>query len=328
MEVEKIDNHSRDAYLKYYDLLKKFMLIMMDKYGVMVVDWMGFVLGLNRDNKTISQQSVDEIAQSLKDLNNKLRDPKVQQEIILIIKESEPILQEGFLTFLKVGSAGANYIIKDMITLVCNESPAAPICGIFKLIGNTIEFGNELLESTTESLNVYDQAKKWVDNLERKLDKINQTTEQFKDLGNNYNSKVQSFGNKMSNLSKDKLNKYNEYAQNKLNKVSPFIPEAGKVQQGLNTLNQGMQSQIDSVNQNLKKVSTDINKSAQNYADNVTNYNNQFKSNINSRLQPNTSVQPSLQPFTQKGGKYRIKTRKNGHIKKRTRKSIKHFKNL
>jgi len=314
MEIEKNDKYSRDIYLKYYDLLKKFMLIMLDKYGVMVVDWMGFVLGLNRDNKPISQQSIEELVQNLKDLNNKLRDPKVQQEIILIIKESEPILQEGFLTFLKVGSAGANYIIKDMITLVCNESPAAPICGIFKLIGNTIEFGNELLESTTDSLNVYDEAKKWVDNLERKLNKMNQTTEQFKDLGNKYTSQVQSYGDQMANTTKDKLNTYNQYYQNKLNKVSPFIPEAGKVQQGLNNLNQGMQSQIDTANQNIKKVSSNLNQAAQQSADKLNTKVDQYKNKMSS--------------FTQKGGKYKIKTRKNKLIRSRTRKSIRNFKNL
>ena len=71
---------------RYKDVLNKFMIVLLDKYGVMVVDWMGYVLRLNKNDKPISQQSVEEIASSLNDLNEKLKDPRIRAEIILIIK--------------------------------------------------------------------------------------------------------------------------------------------------------------------------------------------------------------------------------------------------
>ena len=107
---------------------------------------------------------------------------------------------------LKVGTAGANFVIKDMITLVCNESPAAPICGIFKLMGNTLDFGNDILESTNTSFDIYQDAKKWVDNLQSKMESINQASSNFKQMGDRYTQDAQNYSNKVSTLAKDQMN--------------------------------------------------------------------------------------------------------------------------
>ena len=307
--------YAKDTMNKYKELIFKLMMILLDKYGVMVVDWMGFLLGLNRDNKPISKQSVDEIVQSLKELNDKLKDPRVQEQLILAIKESEPILREGLITMLKVGTAGANFVIRDMITLVCNESPAAPICGIFKLMGNTIDFGNELLESTNKSLDIYQDAKKWVDNLQSKMETINQVSTGLKDKGNLYTKDVQNYGNKVSSLAKDQMNMMNQYGQKKLDKYGMLIPDSQKYKQSLNQINTGIQSQVDKANTQFQKSTNELNQSLSNAADSVTKKVDDYKQKI-----------PTTSNLIQRGGKYKTKSKNKGIIKRRTKKSIYKFK--
>lgn len=315
----KEPNYSDQTINKYKQLIFKLMMILLDKYGSMVVDWMGFVLGLNKNGKTISEQSVDEIAGSLRELNEKLRDPKIQQELLLIIKESEPLLKEGLITMLRVGTAGMNFVIKDFITLVCNESPAAPICGIFKLIGNTIEFGNELLEGSNDSIKLYDDAKQWVDSLQKKMEVINENAEKFKSMGNKYTNRMQQYGDQATNYSKEISNKYNDLAQKKLDRYGLLIPDSEKYKKSLNDLNQNFQSSADLANQKLKSSTSDLNKYAQDTTDQFSNKINTYSNKFNQKG-------GTIKKLNKKGLKNnKLRTR---NIKKRTRRSIHKFKTL
>ena len=315
----KEPNYSEQTINKYKQLIFKLMMILLDKYGSMVVDWMGFVLGLNKNGKTISEQSVDEIAGSLRELNDKLRDPKIQQELLLMIKESEPILKEGLITMLRVGTAGMNYVIKDFITLVCNESPAAPICGIFKLIGNTIEFGNELLEGSNDSIKLYDDAKKWVDSLQKKMEVINENAEKFKSMGDEYTNRMQQYGDQVTNYSKEMSNKYNDLAQKKLDRYGLLVPDSQKYKKSLNDLNQNFQSSADLANQKLKSTTSDLNKYAQDTTDQFSNKINTYSNRLNQKG-------GTIKKLNKKGlQNNNLRTR---NIKKRTRRSIDKFKNL
>ena len=344
---------------KYEKLIFRLMVILFDKYGVMVVDWMGFVLGLNKDGKPISQQSVDEIANNLNQLNEKLKDPRVREALTEAIRDSEPLLKEGLITILRVGTAGFNFVIKDFITLVCNESPAAPICGIFKLMDNTIDLGNELLESTSSSIEVYKNAKKWVDDLQTKMDKINKGTEGLTSFGSDYSNNLQSMGDTalnqskdtlnqysnnlpnngdtLANQSKDTLNQYNDYAQNKLNTYGPLIPGADQYKNTLSDYNDTFQNSTDLANKALQDKTKELNNYAQSSVDNASSkLNDQMNSykdsmqssldNASSKLNDQNPLNNMNTSFKQMGGSLKKIHKHNEHIKKRTRKSLKMFK--
>ena len=313
---------------RYKDVLNKFMIVLLDKYGVMVVDWMGYILRLNKNDKPISQQSVDEIASSLNELNEKLKDPRIKAELILIIKESEPILKEGLITFLRVGTAGFNYIIKDLIVLLCNESPAAPVCGLLKFIANTLELGNELIEASDDSIRLYEEAGKWVEGLREKMDKLNEDADQVKTLGNEYSDNIQNVSDDITNKTKNTLNQYNDNIQTQLDKYNPIVPGGTEqYKKTLNKYNDEFQKSADNVNQSVKDTTNNINQRAQDSVNNLSSEVNKYAQNTAN--QAISGINPTDQtPSFQKGGAARKVMKNNNLIKMRTRKSFKDFKRL
>lgn len=154
--------------LAIYNLMAQFI----DKYGIMGVDWMGYILKLNKNGKPISQQNASELFENFKELNEVLKDPQAKAVLIETIKEMEPILKEGLYSMLSVATSGFEFVIKDGITFICSDTPFAPVCGIFKFAENGIEFGDELLNGARGSLNTFDGLKDTSTNLQKKMESI------------------------------------------------------------------------------------------------------------------------------------------------------------
>ena len=77
-----------------------------------------------------------------------------------IIKESEPILQEVIFSMLKLILTTGRFIVKDVVTFLCLDTPLAPVCSLFKFADNTIVFADELLNTATSSLETIMESQK------------------------------------------------------------------------------------------------------------------------------------------------------------------------
>ena len=174
-----------DKYEKkvaYADTIYKFMISFIDKYGVMTVDWLGYVFGLNKEDRPLSEQSGEEISQNLKGLSESLKDPEVRAALMVTLKESEPVLKEAALTFLNVGMSSVEYIIKDTIDIACHSDTIDPICGMFKVAEDTIQFGDDLVQSADGALQTVNDGVEAADHIKEELEhnaeKFNQAAEQ------------------------------------------------------------------------------------------------------------------------------------------------------
>jgi len=145
-----VDNYKQ--FSEYALSIYKFMIGFLDKYGILTVDWVGYSLGLNKEGKPISQQTTEELSESLRSLGEKLKEPEIRDALIESIKEMEPVLKEAVFSLLNVGLGAGEFVMKDMITFVCSDTPAAPVCGLFKFANNTVEFGQDVLDTGRSSL--------------------------------------------------------------------------------------------------------------------------------------------------------------------------------
>jgi hypothetical protein len=192
------ENNVQELSNKIYNSgLLKILTGLFDKYGIMAVDWAGEALGLNKNGKTISNQSMEELSSSLKELSDKLKNPELTNIFIELIRDAEPVIRELFFSILNLGLATGRLLAKNIVTFICYETPAAPICGLFRLANNAVVFGEELIDSGRSSLDSF------------KKSQI---------IANNFIDKV-------SNIAKDSLNKVQDSIENSLNKVQGSIDD-------------------------------------------------------------------------------------------------------
>jgi hypothetical protein len=223
----------------YSSSLFKFMSRLFDKYGIVAVDWAGGILGLNKNGKTISNQTIQELTESLKELSEKLKDPALIDVFIQTIKDVEPILQELIISMLNVVSASGRFVARDIITFVCYETPVAPICGLVRFVDNTIAFGEELLDSGRSTLDSVNKSQNIANNfienisnvakesLNKVEDKIEENLQKVEDkIGTSVKDKINKIENNISNLSNKniqkgglkKIHKEKKEIENRINK--------------------------------------------------------------------------------------------------------------
>jgi len=158
--------------------LLKFMTALIDKYGSDAIDWTGYLLGLNKNGKPVTKQTNEELSENFKLLAVKLKDPKVLNSLVEVVKETEPILQEVVFSVLRIVLSTGKYLVKDVITIACSTTPLAPICGLFKLADNTIVFGQELVNTGSSSLKTITESQKVGQKL---LNKLNDNANEYLD---------------------------------------------------------------------------------------------------------------------------------------------------
>ena len=193
MNIDKypsnVDNYKQ--FSEYALTIYKFMIGFIDKYGILTVDWIGYIFGLNKDGKPISQQSADELGESIRSFGEQLKDPEIREAIISVIKDTEPIVKEAIFSFLNVALGAGEFILKDAITFICSDTPAAPVCGIFKFANNTIEFGQDMLDTGRASLHTVSGLNKVGDKLYDNLETIKQKMDSAKQKLEGVKQKIQ-----------------------------------------------------------------------------------------------------------------------------------------
>lgn len=171
-----VDNYKQ--FSEHASALYKFMVGFLDKYGVLTVDWVGYTLGLNKEGRPISKQTPEELSESIRSLGEKLKQPEIREAFIESIKEMEPVLKEAVFSLLNVALGAGEFIMKDIITFVCSDTPAAPVCGLFKFANNAVEFGEDILDTSRSSLNSVKGLNESTSKLFNKLQDAKQKIEQ------------------------------------------------------------------------------------------------------------------------------------------------------
>ena len=183
--------------------LFKLMTSLIDKYGVVAIDWTGQLLGLNKNGKPVTKQTAEELSENLNLLAEKLKDPKVMNSLTEIIKESEPILQEVIFSMLKLILSTGRFIVKDVVTFLCLDTPLAPVCSLFKFADNTIVFADELLNTATSSLETIMESQKVGKKI---INNLNDNIINNKDyLDNNYKYNGYDYKKNKSNITKSNI---------------------------------------------------------------------------------------------------------------------------
>ena len=232
-------NNIQDLSNKIYTSgILKLVTGLFDKYGIIAVDWAGNILGLNKNGKSISDQSIEELSSSLKELSEKLKNPELINVFIETIRATTPVIQELLFSILNLGIATGNLIARNIITFICYETPAAPICGLFRIANNAVVFGEELIDSGRSSLN---------------------SLKKSQIIANNFIDNV-------SNIAKDSLNKVQDSIDNKFKKVEDKVGNSvkdkiNKIENRITNNNNIQKGGLKKIHKEKKQIENRINKS-------------------------------------------------------------------
>lgn len=136
----------------------KFYIELIEKFGIWGIDFVAARLSLSPPGKSLSKMNINELAQHFRELGQKLGNPEIRKEIMEIINNSQPVVQEAMMTIVNVATSSAKFAVSDAITFVCSDTPLAPVCGALKLVGNAENLGSELIKDTEQALDVAKKA--------------------------------------------------------------------------------------------------------------------------------------------------------------------------
>lgn len=236
----------------------KFMISFMDKYGVMTVDWLGYIFGLNKEGKPLSEQDPEEIVTNFKNLAEAMKDPEIRELTIETIRESEPVLKEAAYSFLSVALASGEFIIKDIIDVACHSDTIDPICGLLKLSEDTVKFADDIVESGDGIVHTVHDAEqageKLQHNLDKATDKIAKITDHVSESIDNASDKVSDEASKLkkdASVEASKLKKDVSVEASKLKKdVSASVKDVStSVKDASDKASKTMQTESDKLMQ-------------------------------------------------------------------------------
>lgn len=158
----KNSNNDSSPLAEMFPVLFKFGLGIGVKMAKLAIDEAGSLLGLDVQkpglfgfNKSvpITEQSVSDIINNLKSLGTKLQDPRVREQIQILIKQLEPIVQEAANRLIDIATNSLKLGLKDAVALACEVPPISVFCGMSKVAESGANFvadvgksGDELLE--------------------------------------------------------------------------------------------------------------------------------------------------------------------------------------
>lgn len=318
MSTSNIDSNKK--FLEYGDPIYKFMVSFMDKYGVMTIDWLGYIFGLNKGGKPLSEQDPDEIIGNFKNLAEAMKDPEIRELIMETIRESEPVLKEAAYSFLSVALASSEFVIKDMIDVACHSDTIDPICGLLKLAENTTKFANDIVESGDGILNTVQDAKQVGERLQNKLEKAT--------------DKITSITDKVSNTienASDQASKLKETASKSVKDVSNSIKNASaaasKLKENASRSIKDVSNSIKDVSNSVKDVSNSVKNASEEASNTVKNVSNAMKG-ISDKT--SNTMKTESDKLMQQGGAKKLKNQKkhNKTIENRINQSITDFLHL
>ena len=154
----KTDNQKPNPELEFALTILKFYIQLIEKFGIWGIDFVAARLSLSPPGKSLSKMSFTEMAQHFRALGQKLLDPTVRNEIIQIIKNSQPIMQEAMQSIIDVVMSSSGFAINDGIAVLCGTPIGAPFCAGLKLVGNAEKLGNDLIKDTGKAVDVAKKA--------------------------------------------------------------------------------------------------------------------------------------------------------------------------
>ena len=258
MNSENSNVDYNKKFSEYALVIYKFMIGFIDKYGIMTVDWMGYVLGLNKNSKPISKQSAEELSENFKNLAEELKKPEVRESIMLTIKETEPVLKEAFYSMLNVVMSAGEFVIKDGITFICSDTPAAPICGLFKFAQNTVDFGQDLLDGTRSGLHTIEEGKEAIQNVSNKLE---ESKEAMQNVSNAGKEAMQNVSNESPNFA----NAGKEAMQNVSNAGKEAVQNVSNTGKNFANMQSGGAKELKKYSKEKKMIETRVNKSIKDF---------------------------------------------------------------
>lgn len=162
--------------IDYGDSIYRLIMELFDKYGVKAVDWAGYSMGLNKNGKALSQQNSEELTENLRNLTENLKKPEVREALIETIQEAKPVIQEAIFAMLDIMMGSFEYVVKDLINIVCHSDTIDPLCGLLILGKNTVNYTQDLLDGTQRGMQSANRATKVGENLRNKMEKLSTLT--------------------------------------------------------------------------------------------------------------------------------------------------------
>lgn len=176
------NNQSSNRLMEMFLALFKFGLGIGVKMAKLAIDEAGSILGLDIQkpglfgfNKSvpITEQSVEDILSNLINLGKRLQDPRVREQIQILIKQLEPIVKEAATRLVNIATETIGLGLKDAVALACEVPPFSVLCGISKIassgedfIANAGKSGTQLLEEQKKADALIDSFKQKVNNLQ------------------------------------------------------------------------------------------------------------------------------------------------------------------
>ena len=158
--------------IDYGESIYRMIMELFDKYGVKAVDWAGYSMGLNKNGKALSQQNAEELTENLRNLTENLKKPEVREALIETIQEAKPVIQEAIFAMLDIMMGSFEYVVKDLINIVCHSDTIDPLCGLLILGKNTVNYTQDLLDGTQRGMRSANRATEVGDNLRNKMEKL------------------------------------------------------------------------------------------------------------------------------------------------------------
>lgn len=183
-------NNDSSPLAEMFPVLFKFGLGIGVKMAKLAIDEAGSLLGLDIQkpglfgfNKSIpiTEQSVSDIINNLKSLGTKLQDPRVKEQIQILIKQLEPIVQEAANRLVDIATNSIKLGLKDAVALACEVPPISVFCGMSKVAESGANFiadvgksGDELLEQKKMGEALIDDTKEKINAITNPKFNINQ----------------------------------------------------------------------------------------------------------------------------------------------------------
>jgi len=177
----KNSNNDSSPLAEMFPVLFKFGLGIGVKMAKLAIDEAGSLLGLDIQkpglfgfNKSvpITEQSVSDIINNLKSLGTKLQDPRVREQIQILIKQLEPIVQEAANRLVDIATNSVKLGLKNAVALACEVPPISVFCGMSKVAESGANFVAEAGKSGDELLQEKKMGEALIEDTKEKINAI------------------------------------------------------------------------------------------------------------------------------------------------------------
>lgn len=177
--------------MEMFPFLFKFGLGIGVKMAKLAIDEAGSILGLDIQkpglffNKSvpITEQSVEDILSNLTNLGKRLQDPRVREQIQILIQQLEPIVKEAADRLVNIATESLALGLKNAVALACEVPPISVLCGMSKIVTTGQDYIENAGKSGTQLLNEKKEGEAIIEDFKEKINAL-------QNIPNNLNSKM------------------------------------------------------------------------------------------------------------------------------------------